>query len=144
MLFGSMALMLVPAAALANDIERRITRTLAREGWTDIQVSRTFLGRLRITARKRDARREIIVNPRTGEILRDLLVYGSGSVGSVLTDSRDDDGFSGGRGKDRDDDRDDDDRDDRDRDDRDRDDDDDSGGGDDDSDDSDDGDDGDD
>lgn len=53
-----------PVAAIVGELERR--------GYTQISVSRTLLGRARILARGPQGRREIILNPATGEILRDL------------------------------------------------------------------------
>lgn len=58
--------------AFAQDFVERITRQLRAQGFDEIGVQRTLLGRTRILAEGRSGRREIIVNPRTGEILRDL------------------------------------------------------------------------
>lgn len=91
-------------------------------GYSDILVSRTLLGRVKIEADGDEGRREIIVNPRTGEILRDLFLrLGDGAEGRLL---RDDGNRSSGRSSRGDDD----DRDDDSADDGDDDDDDDSGG----------------
>lgn len=89
---------LVPGAALA-DYGDRIARRLKSEGYTEISVSRTLLGRVRIVARRGRSLREIVLNPKTGEILRDVWLEG-------------DDGEDGGRGGHDDDDHDDDDDDD--------------------------------
>ncbi|SMX46113.1 hypothetical protein [Maliponia aquimaris] len=62
----------VPAAR-AETVEERIVGQLSREGYRQIAVSRTFLGRIRITASGSRGRREIILNPSTGAILRDYL-----------------------------------------------------------------------
>ena len=45
---------------------------LAREGYRDIKVEWTWLGRLRIVAWLDGRRREVILHPTTGEVLRDL------------------------------------------------------------------------
>ena len=45
---------------------------MLKQGYSDITTSQTWLGRTRIIAIGEDSRREIIVNPRTGEILRDF------------------------------------------------------------------------
>lgn len=45
---------------------------LAREGYQDIKVEWTWLGRLRIVAWLDGQRREIVLHPTTGEVLRDL------------------------------------------------------------------------
>lgn len=55
-----------------------ITRHLAQQGYDGIEVSRTFLGRYRIEAEKNGKEREIILNPATGEILRDYWEDGGG------------------------------------------------------------------
>ena len=57
--------------AQADPLVDRVTDQLAQQGYTRIVVSRTFLGRIRIEATGGNAEREIILNPRTGEILRD-------------------------------------------------------------------------
>ncbi|MFY0660195.1 MAG: hypothetical protein JXR15_06860 [Shimia sp.] len=58
-------------AAQAETRVEAIARHLAEQGYHDIEIGRTFLGRARIEAEKNGMEREIIVNPRTGEILRD-------------------------------------------------------------------------
>ncbi|MFO6464088.1 hypothetical protein ACK8OR_06835 [Jannaschia sp. KMU-145] len=98
------------AAAQAQSPSGMIGR-LQAEGFDRIEVSRTLLGRVRIEARGNGQRREIVFNPRTGEVLRDY---------ARADDDRDDDRRDRGRGRDRDD---------RDDDDEDNDDDDDNGGG---------------
>ncbi|MDX2485583.1 MAG: hypothetical protein QNK42_18220 [Pseudodonghicola sp.] len=55
----------------AEAVTDAITRQLRQQGYTQITVTRTFLGRARIVATSPDQDREIIVNPRTNEILRD-------------------------------------------------------------------------
>lgn len=69
-----LGLALVTALSGAAQAETRveaIARHLAEQGYHDIEIGRTFLGRARIEAEKNGMEREIIVNPRTGEILRD-------------------------------------------------------------------------
>lgn len=76
-----------PAQAQGNSAEAQAEEAvaaprvaaLAREGYHDITVDWTWLGRLRITARLEGHRREIILHPTTGEVLRDLSVP-SGTV----------------------------------------------------------------
>lgn len=46
---------------------------LEAQGYEIVLVERTWLGRVRIEAARSGYRREVIVNPRTGEILRDLV-----------------------------------------------------------------------
>lgn len=108
-----------PSLVSAQTLQDRIIAELQEDGFRQIRISRTWLGRLRYLGTKPGARREIVVNPATGVILRDYL---------RLTQSDDDDGdrsdrsdsrtSSGSTTNDReDDDREDDDRDDDDGDD---------------------------
>lgn len=71
---GLVALGLAAGApmAAAQGLADRIVRQLKGQGYTEIRLSRTLLGRTRIVATAPGARREIIVNSRTGEILRDF------------------------------------------------------------------------
>ncbi|SPF81085.1 hypothetical protein [Pseudoprimorskyibacter insulae] len=60
-------------AALAKDVQAEWIKQLRRQGFTHIEVERTWLGRLRIEASKPGQTREVVVNPRSGEVLRDYL-----------------------------------------------------------------------
>ncbi|MBS8229206.1 hypothetical protein [Vannielia litorea] len=62
-----------PAPAAAATVTEQIVAQLSEQGFKRIRVSRTLLGRARITASSRDYTREIVVNPATGEILRDYI-----------------------------------------------------------------------
>lgn len=62
------------APAMADVFSERIVQQLEQQGFTSISTERTWLGRTRITAEGSAGQREIIVNPNTGEILRDLLL----------------------------------------------------------------------
>lgn len=62
------------APALAGPVEDSIVRQLRDQGFGQIEIERTFLGRVRIVARSEKLEREIVVDPRTGEILRDYWV----------------------------------------------------------------------
>lgn len=66
------AMVLVSLPAAADGIRDSIVSQLKQQGYREIVISRTWLGRTRILARREGERREIIINPRTGEILRDL------------------------------------------------------------------------
>lgn len=70
--------MLAATPALA-DYSQDVVRQLTEMGFDDVEVSRTLLGRVRITATGENGQREIILNPRTGEILRDLWLKANGS-----------------------------------------------------------------
>lgn len=114
-LVGGMA---AAGMAEARDRSDDIVRELKRKGYRITEVGRTFLGRVRILATRDGGRREIIVNPVTGEILRDLwIARGQGDADGDWDDwdgdddDRDDGGDRDDRDDDRDNDRDDDDRD---------------------------------
>ncbi len=137
--FGAaLALATLPAAAQAGPVEDSVIRQLRAQGFSRIEVARTMLGRVRIVARSAELEREIIVDPRTGEILRDYWAeHGDRRPGGLLDptgngDNADDgdDGDTGDVGDEGDDDNDNDDNDndDDDGDDDDGDDDDDDGG----------------
>ena len=55
-----------------GDMVAMILADLAGAGYRDITVESTLLNRERIVATRGDVWREIVVDPRTGEILRDL------------------------------------------------------------------------
>jgi len=57
---------------MAEGVAEDIVRQLKRLGFRGVAQERTLLGRVRIVATRSDGQREIIVNPKTGEILRDL------------------------------------------------------------------------
>ena len=71
-LAGTVAGLLLAAPAWATDRVARILRDLRREGFTQIDTSRTLLGRTRIVASGPAGTREIVVHPGTGEVLRDV------------------------------------------------------------------------
>ncbi|MDJ1009305.1 MAG: hypothetical protein QNJ13_15930 [Paracoccaceae bacterium] len=128
-----------PAAAQGDALRDRIVRELRDEGFTEIRMSRTLLGRVRFLGIGPPGRREIVLNPATGVILRDYFQAGaalpsqsgqggsssSGATGATGaagggSDDDDDDDWNedddddwGGNDNDRDDDDDDDDRGDR-------------------------------
>jgi hypothetical protein len=94
-IFGLASLAAATPAA-AETLADRIVAELRRQGYSRISVSRTLLGRVRIAAVSRRHSREIIVNPRTGEILRDYWVDSDGSGATILDpDSSGGDGSKG-------------------------------------------------
>lgn len=63
---------LLSTTAARADYVEDIVKWLTKEGYNDIDVTRTLLGRVRIVASKDGQLRELVCNPRTGEILRDV------------------------------------------------------------------------
>lgn len=61
-------------ASLAGTVEQQLINSLRAQGYLVLEQSYTFLGRLRILAVNGTFQREIVVNPGTGEILRDTAV----------------------------------------------------------------------
>lgn len=105
-IFGLAAALSGPA--FASGFEDDIVAALRAQGYDQITVEVTFLGRVRITAMRQSNMREIVINPRTGEILRDLWLTPDGRVaknGSEFDDldqddDRSDDSGSGNDGSD--------------------------------------------
>lgn len=67
-----LVLALAGQPVLGETLVERITGQLKDQGYSRVTVSRTLLGRTRIVATAPKVEREIVVNTRTGEILRDL------------------------------------------------------------------------
>lgn len=57
-----------------QSLRESVIAQLAGQGFARITVSRTLLGRMRFVAENELYRREIVINPSTGEVLRDYLV----------------------------------------------------------------------
>jgi hypothetical protein len=82
--------------AHAQTVTERVIASLEKAGYRDIEVTRTLLGRTRITGQRGRLTREIVLNARTGEVLRDIIFGTDGSdVSAGLLDDgdRDDDGI---------------------------------------------------
>lgn len=58
-------------AVWARSFEDQLFANLQAQGYVIVEQGYTFLGRLRVLAQLGDMRREIVINPGTGEILRD-------------------------------------------------------------------------
>lgn len=98
---------MLATAAFAATAADQIVSQLRDQGFSQIEVERTWLGRTRILAQRGDANREIIFNPATGEILRDLwLSKGDKSEPNIKIRSEQGGGNSGHGGGDDDDDED--------------------------------------
>jgi hypothetical protein len=97
---------LAAGPALAeDDFALALQDRLEKQGFEIEAVGRTWLGRVRILARDSRGEREIVLNPRTGEILRDVWLTGDrsghgGDAGSVEDDPKEehDDDHSGSGG----------------------------------------------
>lgn len=81
------AAMLVSTAASADPVTDRVVAQLHDQGFGRITISRTWLGRVLIIGSDAGGQREVVLNPNTGEILRD---YFRPSV-VVANDGNDDD-----------------------------------------------------
>lgn len=57
--------------AYGQTVEERYLAQLEAQGFSNVSISRTWLGRTRITASTGNRQREIIFNSRSGEVLRD-------------------------------------------------------------------------
>ncbi|MEL6516948.1 MAG: hypothetical protein AAFQ39_04470, partial [Pseudomonadota bacterium] len=125
-----LAVMLSAAAAQTQvpAVAQSVIEDLQAQGYGEIEITRTFLGRLRIVAEGPLGEREIVLNPRSGVILRDTFYRedddddedgggqraGSGTAGGSTPSGQDDDDDEGDDDEDEDDDDDDDDDDDSD------------------------------
>lgn len=67
----SLAFAGIAAAAVAGPSREALVAQLRAQGFTEIEVKRTLLGRERIIAESPTHKREIVINPATGLILRD-------------------------------------------------------------------------
>ena len=64
-------LLLLTAPATAQTLEDDIDQQLRAQGYEKVTISRTLLGRVFVVAEGGGKRREIVINPATGEVLRD-------------------------------------------------------------------------
>ena len=73
--FLLLALLLCLATpSTAESLEDTIVSSLEREGYVRILRTKTLLGRVRIVALRQGHLREVVINPSTSEILRDVEV----------------------------------------------------------------------
>ncbi len=66
--------------AFAQSYADQIVQQLSAQGFSDITVEITLLGRIRIKGHNGQGLREIIMNPHTGEILRDMWIDANGNA----------------------------------------------------------------
>jgi len=79
-LAGLLCGLIAATPAAAQDYVEDIVSQLREQGFSNILQESTLLGRVRIMASSGDGQREIILNPLTGEILRDLWIPAEGST----------------------------------------------------------------
>ena len=65
------ATMLWASFATAQDYTQQIVDQLIADGYSDVQITRTLLGRVRIIAVGENGLREIVIQPSNGAVLRD-------------------------------------------------------------------------
>jgi hypothetical protein len=70
-----------PVAARSASYADDVVAQLTRQGFAVLTTESTWLGRVRITAQRNGGLREIVLNPRTGEILRDIWTPAGGGKG---------------------------------------------------------------
>lgn len=108
-ILSATAAIFTAAPLRAETVTESITRQLKGQGYKKISVSRTLLGRTRIVAHSKTRRREIILNPRTREILRDFWVkLSDDEIEEHLLEAEEEDGEGDDDGDDAGDDADDD------------------------------------
>ena len=69
-----------PALADGHTVRDRVVGELIEDGYTEIRISRTILRRLRFVGENQETRREIVVHPVTGVVLRDYTWVLSGML----------------------------------------------------------------
>lgn len=84
----ALLMLLTPLTASADRIRDSIVSQLRAQGFSQIEVSRTLLGRSRVTAESDTLSREIIFNPVTGVILRDYSRSRSGTRPNLISPGR--------------------------------------------------------
>ena len=87
-------LSLSPVAGAAQSVQESIVAQLQAQGFNQIRVERTWLGRVRIVALSPTLERELVFNPQSGEILRDFWV--GRDEGPTILDPTSRSGASGG------------------------------------------------
>ena len=60
--------------------EEQLVERLQAQGFTVVETGTTFLGRVRITAEGVLGTREVVLNPRNGKVLRDIIIDAAPAV----------------------------------------------------------------
>jgi hypothetical protein len=92
------SLFLAPPVLAAASPEEEIARSLVGQGFAITSRHRTFLGRVRFTAVKGATQREVVVDPASGEILRDYSKRSGSPSAPVRAGNNDGRGAIGGSG----------------------------------------------
>ncbi|MFV0299943.1 MAG: hypothetical protein ACK5IP_03510 [Paracoccus sp. (in: a-proteobacteria)] len=71
------------AQAAPDDYAAQVVRQLSDQGYRQIEVRRSLLGKLIVTGSRPGLKREIVIDPRNGELLRDLVRRSGGALGGV-------------------------------------------------------------
>ena len=100
MLFVLMLVLAGGMAQAAPDYAGRVVRQLADQGYRQIEVRRSLLGKVIVTGSRPGQQREIVIDPRNGELLRDLVRQGAGApvAAGTVSDSSGHQGRGRGRG----------------------------------------------
>ena len=91
------ALICAPSLLFAGGVDS-VVRQLRAQGYASIEVSRTWLGRIQIEAKRPGEEREIILNRKTGEILRDYAHADADDDDHKLLDHHEENGGNGSEG----------------------------------------------
>ncbi|HHI71574.1 MAG TPA: PepSY domain-containing protein, partial [Rhodobacteraceae bacterium] len=75
----------VATGAFANPFADSAVSQLRQQGFQEIVIKRTLLGRIKIRATQSESVREIIIHPVTGEVLRDYWIVYAGKDGGINT-----------------------------------------------------------
>ncbi|MFV0303381.1 MAG: hypothetical protein ACK5IP_21360 [Paracoccus sp. (in: a-proteobacteria)] len=99
------SLALPPAPASANpDVAAQVSQQLSSQGYGRIEVRRTLLGKVVVIAHGHGHQREIVIDPRNGALLRDLIRQEDGQQNGVsiarVGEPDDGDGKDDGEGDD--------------------------------------------
>lgn len=89
-LLGAALFASAPGAVLGQQMSAVVT-FIEAQGYNIVQIERTWLGRIRIEAVRGNLEREMIIDPNTGEILRDYIEEAGDDSWSFFGDSGSDD-----------------------------------------------------
>ncbi|MEO0487116.1 MAG: hypothetical protein AAF092_14525 [Pseudomonadota bacterium] len=70
---SAISILTAATPAVAQSVDEEVIRQLRAQGYTEFDVRRTWLGRVRILASVGDEEREIILHPSNGSVLYDSL-----------------------------------------------------------------------